>query len=215
MERAFDQIPSVLELSLISLHGSFFLNRSGFFPPSYFIRQFLINFLLSPCRTLNMKSFFTGMIWNKDLGEQLCQVRFLGARGGILTQPGAQAAAALSLLPLLDALTGCSGDSQPFQLPEVFRPLLCTCAAFIFYFIFVNLLIFQPVVLSLKSRMWFCPIFGCYPHPCLLLFQPTSAPEVQEHPERHRDQAGVWLPWKQPGISDQLKLGKSAITSVD
>lgn len=37
---SFDQIESVLKLSLISLDGSSFLNLFWFFSPSYFIRQF-------------------------------------------------------------------------------------------------------------------------------------------------------------------------------
>lgn len=58
MEQAFDQIQSVLKLSVISLDGSFFLTLFQVFFSSLILSgSFLINFLLSPCRTLNMERF--------------------------------------------------------------------------------------------------------------------------------------------------------------
>lgn len=109
-----------------------------------------MNFLLSPCRTLNTERIFTVNSLNR---EQLCQMRLFGCQGRNFNPSWSSAAAALPLLPLMDAYPG---DTKPFHLLEVSN--LC----------------FVPVQLhhnqlkfSLKRRMWFCPMFE---------FDPTSLP---------------------------------------
>lgn len=102
----------------------------------------------------------------------------------------------------MDALTGYPGHAEPFHLLELSN--LC--------FVPVQLYQEQLKLAVSKGGCDFGQYLNLIQHPCLVVFhQAAPDPEVLLHPEGHgwlMDQAGVWLPWQQPEIRNQLELKK-------